>query len=218
MKLYLTFISVFSLGAACCFSQGFINLNFEAANLSVYGAGPAIVPATNGIPGWRAYVSGIQFNQVIFNSIALDEPAVTIQGTNSTSLTPIQGNFSVFLQGGSAFANGTNSAIGQTGQIPSNALSLIFWGYISQTGVLFGNQTLSLITLGSTANYDIYGADISAFAGQTGQLLFTASKLSGALIDNIQFSSSAIPEPSTLALSALGALLIGFGRWRNSSR
>jgi hypothetical protein len=35
-----------------------------------------------------------------------------------------------------------------------------------------------------------------------------------ATLDNIQFSSTAVPEPSELALGALGALLLGFRRWR----
>jgi hypothetical protein len=192
------------------FAQGFINLNFETANLSGYNAGS--VPATNAIPGWTAYVNGNQAAQILYNTINLDEPAVSIQGTNSTSITPIQGNFSVFLQGGSAFAFGDNSAIGQTGQIPVTALSLVFWGYASSTNVSFAGQTLSLVTLGSTSNYNIYGADVSAFAGQIGQLLFTASRLNNDIIDNIQFSSTPVPEPSTLALSGLGGLFLAWRR------
>ena len=197
-------------------AQSFLNLNFEAANVSAYGAGS--IPAINGIPGWTPYVNGSQVSQILYNTINLDEPAVTIQGTNSSSLTPIQGNFSVLLQGGSVYATGSSSAIGQTGQIPITAQSLTFWG--GDNYVSFNGQPLSIVLLGigSNPNYNIYGADISAFAGQTGQLLFTAPKLTGAIIDNIQFSSSTVPEPSELALGALGALLFSFRRWRNSSR
>jgi hypothetical protein len=195
-------------------AQGFVNLDFEDANVSAYGAGS--IPAINGIPGWSAYVNGSRVSQILYNTINLDEPAVTIQGTNSSSLTPIQGNFSVLLQGGSVYATGSSSAIGQTGQIPITAQSLTFWG--GDNFVSFNGQPLSIVLLGigSNPNYNIYGADISAFAGQTGQLLFTAPKLTGAIIDNIQFSSSAVPEPSEFALAALGALLLGFRRWRNS--
>ena len=82
------------------------------------------------------------------------------------------------------FAPQQSAAIGQTGQIPTNAMSLKFWGY--STDVSFGGQTLSLVLLGRhTPHYNIYGADISAFAGQTGQLLFTAQPQSLDIIDNI---------------------------------
>ena len=58
-----------------------------------------------------------------------------------------------------------------------------------------------------------------AYAGQTGELLFTDPSFLGfqggpAIIDNIQFSSNPLPEPSELALAALGTLLLGFRRWR----
>jgi hypothetical protein len=63
------------------------------------------------------------------------------------------------------------------------------------------------------------GGDISAIAGQTGQLLFTA--LSGTifnagygLLDNIQFSTQAIPEPGVFGLFGFGALLLGFRLWK----
>ncbi len=74
--------------------------------------------------------------------------------------------------------------------------------------VSFNGQTLSLTVLGSTPNYNIYGADISAFAGQTGQLLFTAAPQTIDIIDNIQFSNLAVPEPTTLALTALGGAFL----------
>jgi hypothetical protein len=198
-------IAAFVLGTGRGFSQGFVNLNFERG-----------LTSSNTIPGWTAYVNGSQVSQVAYNSMALDEPAVTLQGSNSTFLTPIQGNFSVLLQGGSVYAYGNGSAIGQTGQIPIIAQSLIFWG--GDDYVSFNGQPLSIVVLGtgSTPNYNIYGADISAFAGQTGQLLFTAPKLTGAVIDNIQFSSSPIPEPNVFALATIGALLFGFRRWRKS--
>lgn len=192
------------------FSQGFVNLNFETATIS-----------TNHNPGgdtYTALISGWIPSNVPFNSINLDAPGVNLEGTNSPFVPAIEGNYSIFLQGGSSFSPDTNGAsIGQTGQIPANSLSLMFWGYISSTGVSFDGQTLSLVTLGSTANYNIYGADISAFAGQTGQLLFTVPWQSAGVLDNIQFSSTGVPEPSTLALTAFGAFLLGFCRWRNSS-
>jgi len=79
--------------------------------------------------------------------------------------------------------------------------------------------------LNATANYTVFGADISAYAGQTGELLFTAPwqgepGQSGfeedGMVDNIQFSSSPIPEPNEFSLVGLGALLLRFRRWHSS--
>jgi hypothetical protein len=74
---------------------------------------------------------------------------------------------------------------------------------------------LSLIGLVHTANYNIYEANIGAFAGQTGQLLFTSTGYPtavGDMIDNIQFSSSPIPEPSPSLLLLLGSGVIIYVR------
>jgi hypothetical protein len=194
-------------------AQGFINLNFESANVSGFSTGS--VPAANAFPGWTAYIAGVQQSSVIYDTIPLDNAAVTLQGTNSDSLMPIQGDFTAWLFGSSSFASQQQSAgLGQTGQIPVNAESLIFWGYAGSTDVSFDNQTLSLLLLGSTANYDIYGANISAFAGETGQLLFTAQPGENDEIDNIQFSPSSVPEPNSLALCALAGLFLAWRRWK----
>ena len=83
----------------------------------------------------------------------------------------------------------------------------------------FNGQPIDFLVTGSTANYTIYSADISAYAGQTGQLLFTLPpNVDGdyAILDNIQFSTTAVPEPGPFALAALGTLLLGFRRWRSA--
>jgi hypothetical protein len=87
--------------------------------------------------------------------------------------------------------------------------------------VSLGGQNVPFFALSTVAPYTIlYGGDISAFAGQSEQLMFSAlqGENNGWNIDDIQFSSSSVPEPSVFALTALGALLLGFFRWRNSSR
>ena len=85
--------------------------------------------------------------------------------------------------------------------------------------ITFNNQPLSFVVLGSAANYTIYGADISAFADQTGQLLFTLPPyVSSAELDNILFSDQPIPEPSVVGLFALSGLLFSLRREGRSSR
>jgi hypothetical protein len=76
----------------------------------------------------------------------------------------------------------------------------------------------------NTLNYTVYGADVSAWAGQTAQLSFTTfaenphQNNQYLYLDAIQFSTQSIPEPSTFALAGLGSLFVGFRRWRNPSR
>jgi hypothetical protein len=207
----------------CCeiaSGQGFVNLGFENTTLT-----PVFINSFSGfydtnatVPGWTwtplGNASGVdQGTTVSLNSIALDAPAVTLHGTNDPyGYQAIRGKYSILLQGGSPFVPSTSYAsIGQTGQIPSTAESIIYWGGALQ--VTFNGQPLSFSDMGDTSNYTIWGADISAYAGQTGQLLFTAPWETTALLDNIQFSSSAVPEPSEFALSGLGALLLSFRRW-----
>ena len=198
-------------------AQGFVNLNFESANVSGLSSGS--VPAANAFPGWTAYIGGVQQSSVIYNTIPLDDAVVTLQGLNSDALTPIQGNYTAWLFGSSSFASQQQSAgLGQTGQITINAESLIFWGYAGLTDVSFAGQTLSLVVIGTTANYDVYGANITGYAGETGQLLFTAQPGFNDVIDNIQFSTLAVPEPNALGLSALGGLFLAWRRckWSKS--
>ncbi len=199
MKKSTILLMLILVGNRHTFAQGFVNLGFEAANLSGYSAGS--VPASDAIPGWTAYLGGVVLSNINYNTFG-NGNMVVIVGVN-----PIQGNYFVHIQGNKS--DNMQASIGQTGTIPVTAQSLIFWGGgIRQNDVSFNGQTLSFTALGYGPNYVIYGIDISAFAGQTGQLLFTSSYWPTAVgdnIDNIQFSSSPIPEPSALALIFLGS-------------
>ena len=64
--------------------------------------------------------------------------------------------------------------------------------------------------------------NVSAFAGSTATLAVLCQAIQGGAfpanenvfnLDDIQFSSSSVPEPSALALGALGAFLLGFHRF-----
>jgi hypothetical protein len=190
--------------------QGFVDLNFESAiitNVSYY-----TIPAQDAFPGWT--VSALY---VVYDTFSLSGNAVTINDTNTETFfgtTHIQGNYFAVLEAGNTTAGpGAYSvSIGQTGQIPLSAKSIFFWGDESGLQVTFNNQPLSFNQTGSFSGHNIYGADVSAYAGQTGYLLFTQPAFSGvSLIDNIQFTSSPVSEPSTLSLLVLCAL---FFVWR----
>ena len=215
-------------GIINCFSQGFVNLDFESAVVVTAGGSQFIADASSAFPGWTAYISGVPQTSIVYNTIPLGTAAVTLQeanGSRSFPVAAIQGNYFAMLWGQfNPLQNGNqigSAAIGQTGQISFSAKSLTFWGTIGGLQATFNGQPIDFLVTGSTANYNIYSADISAYAGQTGELLLTdpyyGNTFGGpATIDNIQFSSSSVPEPSTFALTALGGLLFGFRRRRKS--
>ena len=211
MKACLGIIAVWAYSTMLCLAQGFVNLNFENATV--------LTSRIATISGWTVntanYVNG-DSGSIPYNDSAIDAAAVSLEGTNapSPSLQAIQGNFSIFLQGGSLFASDTNgAAIMQTGQISSLAQTMTYWGNALQ--VTFNNQLLAFSAISNTASYTIWRTDISAYAGQTGQLMFTAPWQTSAMLDNIKFSSLPIPEPGSLALLVAGGLL-GPWRWKRS--
>ncbi len=225
MRLNFITVVILLFGVINSNAQGFQNLNFENATIVIDNSqGSPFVYATNAIPHWTTYVSGVPQTDAVYNSVPLSDPQVTLQGANNGLYPPVQGTYFVMLwgqfnPGNYPDFNTNTAAIGQTGQIPLSSLSLTFWGTIGGMQATFNGQPLDFLVTGSIANYTIYSADISAYAGQTGQLLFTdpcyGNNFGGpAIIDNIQFSSSPVPEPSALGLFALGGLSIVFRRWK----
>ena len=212
--------------ARTALAQGFVNLNFEQATIIPASTNPELqfyIATTNALPGWTVLYGANQQSLITFNAPALGTTWVYLWATNGEQLS---GNYSVLLQGG-----GTASAasISQTGLVPANAESLLFIGVGSASDpnasalqLSLGGQDLSFVVISNELNYTLYGADVSAFAGQMEALTFSALEVSTGYndwnIDNIQFSTQPVPEPSELALVALGALFLGFRRWRNSSR
>jgi hypothetical protein len=195
------------LSVAGALGQGnFVNLGFESARIILDPTSPyypGAVQASNAIPGWTL-LGGVANPDVLYNDVSLGAPAVSIHDTgDSEGFPPIQGNYSVYIQG-----LDSTTGIAQTGQIPANARSLTFLSYFTRVDVTFNGQAIPYGIIGTGPNYTIYGGDISAFAGQTGQLRFSGN---GGMLDNIQFSNLPIPEPGVFGLAALGALLLG---WR----
>jgi len=195
------------------FSQGFVNLDFESANVPDVEFGTPVA-ITDGLPDWNGYIGGTQQTQVWHNSVSAGSPAIVILGP-TFPFGVIGGNYSVLLTG-----SYQSATISQDGTVSLSAQSLLF-DAIPGTGgfgVTFAGNSLPVELLQTTPNYNIYGADISSFAGETGELAFTAFSTSSGLnnfyLDNISFTSSPVPEPSVFALTALGGLLLGFLRRR----
>ena len=199
-------------------SQGFVNLNFENSKLTnVVNSGFTTTVAI--VPGWSVdtfnYANGGDTNSLPYNSFALDSASISLVGTNPPfGPAAIQGKFSIMLQGGSVSYFVTNGAsIWQTATIPASSLSLTYWG--GPLAVSFGGQALAFSSIGNGSGYTIWGADISGLAGQTGTLAFHVPWQTFALLlDNIQFSSTAVPEPASAALVLLGGTWLFLHRQR----
>jgi hypothetical protein len=205
-------------------TQSFVNLDFESANLSPIPSGQSggEVSSLDATPGWTAFLGTTQVTQVLQNNFTLGDASVGILTPNWSFGGIIEGQYTLVLQSGGQPGNETQkvgASVSQTALVPANAQSIQFKAQVnSDFTVSLGGQMLSLTALETAANYTLYGANISPFAGQVETLTIAtlaAPLATGGQFDSIVFSPSSVPEPSELALGALGAFLLGFRRWRN---
>src|SRR5262245_34012009 len=92
---------LFLLAASPAFAQGtFQNLDFEES-LVDQSQPIGFVSVADALPGWTVTISTNQQSFVRFNDPCISSTCVSILGTNSPVLiNAIEGNFSVYLQGG----------------------------------------------------------------------------------------------------------------------
>jgi hypothetical protein len=197
-------------------AQGTIqNLNFEDANPMSVGSPypPYVVTTASAFPYWSVYYDNVQQTQVSYNAISTGATQVTLVSAGNPEISAIDGNYSALLQ---AFAPGSLASISQTGVIPSGTQSLLFEARADPAILTLSveSQIVTFSAIGSGSDYVLYGANISAWAGDTEQITF--SSLGGtpeySEIDDIMFSPTALPEPSPLALTGVGGLLFALFR------
>ena len=216
LSLMLVFESV-----SVCFSQGtFQNLDFEQANLT--GFSPmSSVPTTSAFPGWQAFINTVQASDVYYDTEALSTPGIAIWD-EKTGYTPIQGNYTAFLQAAADGNLSGSASLTQTALVPAGTESIQLDAN-QQSGSSFvvsvGGQTIDMAPLQTFANYTLYGGNISAWSGQDATLSITEMPLvnggetvSLLQLDNITFSTTAVPEPSSFALTGVGGLLFALYR------
>jgi len=222
------------------FAQSFLNLNFEQATVTTappgYTPSDAFNPISSddALPYWTVSEDGVVCNAIWGSPVALDETSVALV---SGSYSPINGSYSVQL---SAYADAPagfyrSSSISQTGLVPVGTQSIQFYirspsqaGSVLPNPIIILNGTpISIFQISQSGSIITMGGDISAFAGTTAVLTVLCQATTGGTfpsnenifnLDDIQFSPTSVPEPSEFALGALGALLLGFRRWQNSSR
>src|ERR1017187_6543117 len=122
------FVMVSAVLSRPVFSQGFVNLNFESANLSGYAPGTVEVPITNALPGWSAsYIStqyGSNSSSVVgYDIISIGGTAISVNDTNRLLFVPFRGRYSAWLFGSGMGSSGgpfaISTEISQTGLVPS---------------------------------------------------------------------------------------------------
>ncbi len=172
-----------------------------------------------------------QLTIVSENYITLGAANVGLLGPNYlspsllVSFQPLEGLFSAILQAGEFNDNPpyVPVSIAQTGLISSWAKAVLFEGTLQLAGTNFlgdcavtvGGVNTPVVPLGG----DLYGCNISAFAGLEEELSFSMLTNYGnglMYLDTIRFSGFAVPEPSALSLVMMAAA--GLGLWRVVSR
>jgi len=182
----------------------FQNLDFESAKVpDVPISQGGLVYVTNGVPGWAIFPQ-ITPGFMGHNTLPLGGAAVIIFGPQWPTNQILEGKYTVGLFHSTA-GQPTSALITQTGQVPGNAKSVRFYGG-GFFDMSFAGQQIPVVNLGEGSNYTVFGGDISAFAGQIGELQFVGN----GFLDKIQFSDLAIPEPSVFALCMLGVIILGY--------
>ena len=213
-------------GTAAAQAQGtFQNLGFESAIVPAYGGLPILIPFTDALPGWTGFRGSDLAAQAAYNGVSLGFAAISIidHGYTESGDLVIGGNYTAALSAGFGPPTGfVATAISQSSLTPITAKSLRFSalfgdGVASDLAISMNGQNIPFyqLTAGSTFQVQIYGGDISAFAGLIEELRFTEQPISHGnvtvFLDNIEFSNQPIPEPGTVALFGLASLLLG---WR----
>jgi len=237
MNVSIRCVVLFLAPIAALHASSFQNLNFESA--SVASAPASYTPwdaydpisAASALPFWTVEEDNTGCNAVWRQPVALDETSVALVGAKGTqsdpqSGTPIQGKYSVALSSnpqtsGSGSPYFSFASIAQTGNVPVQAKSIVFLmegAYGPAPLVTLGGTPINLIALSDNNNVYTMAGDISEFAGQNLELKFLCQGTgnrsvdfgeSGFELDNISFSTVAIPEPSSYAALIAGTALVG---------
>jgi len=178
------------------------------------------------LPGWNGSLINTSTivttpqTQIVYDGISTGGDGISIIDDNAPGVEPLEGNYSVFLFGGGA-PSVVSASISQTGLIPAGTEFLLMdaWTFNASPVVAINGQAINMVALQTFANYTLYGGDISSYMGDTVTLSFTdpapaSDAPSQFLLDNVSFSTTAVPEPSSLALVVMGGLALAVRHWR----
>jgi len=189
-------------------AQGsFQDFDFESA--VIVPAGAPFVEFAPAFPGWTGYLGTNQQSVALFNSLAIGTAVIALLGPGWSSVDIIAGNYTAVLQAGSdprGSLTPVDASISQTGLIPAGAQSIQFLSTGARNGftVSLNGHQIPMAILGTQGRFNVYGGDVSQFAGLTEELRITAlsapSSPANLYLDSIQFSDMVVPEPGAAAL------------------
>jgi hypothetical protein len=202
----------------------FVNLDFEANRpywraIGYRGAGSTTLgPIEQVMPSWRLEYKGGVYTTLFINGCMCDvNQAALYDFTYASGLPRPEGYFALWLAPGGP---DTPYVLRQRGDVPEDARSLWFLSYGYPIEVRVDGALLAVYSDGPRAR-----ADVSAWAGRTVDLSFTAPFAPPweppsrwySTLDSIRFSSQVVPEPSALVLLGAGAGLVwlALGRRRH---
>jgi hypothetical protein len=230
MKTIVVFALAVFVFASMAFGQSSFtyNLNFERAVVSQ--AVPPYVYFLDwnvAAPGWSHSTGGDTHIVYYGNEHLGTSQYYLLMSSTSPYYAPntqLAGNYSLafasgYASGGWSSGGWINAFISQTLPIASSARSI----QMLATGpfkVFVGGVEIPMISLGGNS----YAGNIAGFAGMSAELKIMNTSPEGlanihkpTVVDNIVFSPTIVPEPSSVALVLLGALVLGNGL-RNAVR
>ena len=221
---YTAFLATSAVWGSLLAQGTFQNLDFESARVGLVTNALPQVAVSEALPGWSASDGTAQYATIAvypaFPVIGGFPGSVALIASAAGSL---DGNFSAVLGTFDAGPVPEHGTISQTGVVPGGVHSLLFKAALvsgSSLQVSLGGASLSFFPLSTQPDYTLYGADISAFAGQTANLTFMAVTRGGE-IDDIEFSPQIVPEPGGAALFLLGLGMLTYVRprgWLTAAR
>jgi hypothetical protein len=191
--------------------QGFTNLDFEQARVVSHDSMFGFLDWSLAAPGW-SHSSGNDTQRIYYGQRHFGVSQVYLlmdaQSPTWAPGTQLAGNYSFMFssghQTGDPATPWTQAYLSQTGLIPENTKSIRFLAK-GLFQIYVGGSAVPVIPLGIE---DGFAGDVSSFAGKSAELRIvnTAPPRNGTevIIDNIEFSPLAVPEPAMGALMVLG--------------
>ena len=189
----------------------FHNLGFESAVIDTPVNNE--VPSSDAIPFWNIY--SYDPGKVPYDMISAGSYCVSIHdgkgNVGENDFNPLQGQYSLLLQTQFGPTN-IDAWISQVGDIPSGKLDLVLerhaghsYGLAERNRHTGGAAEPSGPAVNGGRPVNTYIGDVRGFSGQRNvELKFESTAFN--TLDDIRFSSTIVPEPTALALFAIGSL------------